>query len=141
MDQSNGVTTDSVAAMAGQGAGLPAGEQIRREVLSWPGVSDAPHRFGGVAFHLGRRELGHRHGDHLADFAFPARLRDELVRTGRAQPHHVMPHMPCVSYHINDAQDLPGALALFRLAYERAVAAREQRDRRAAARMDEGEKA
>jgi len=140
MDQSNGVATDGAAPTAGRGAGLPAGEQIRRELLSWPGVTDAPHRFGGVAFHLGRRELGHLHGDHLADFPCPVRLRDELLRAGRAQPHHVMPDSACVSYRIDDAQDLPGALALFRLAYERAVAARIQQDRRAAERMDAGEK-
>jgi len=141
MDQSNGGATDDATPTAGQGAGAPTGEQIRRELLSWPGVTDAPHRFGGVAFHLGRRELGHLHGDHLADFPFPMRLRDELVRAGRAQPHHVMPDSACVSYRIDGAQDLPGALALFRLAYERAVAARAQQDRRAAARMDVGEKA
>ncbi len=141
MDQSNGVATDDILATAEQRVGASAGEQIRRELLSWPGVTDAPHRFGGVAFHLGRRELGHLHGDRLADFPFPVRLRDELVRAGRAQPHHVMPDSACVSYRIDDAQDLPGALALFRLAYERAVAARAQQDRRAAARMDVGEKA
>ena len=141
MDQSNGGATDDATPTAGQGAGAPTGEQIRRELLSWPGVTDAPHRFGGVAFHLGRRELGHLHGDHLADFPFPMRLRDELVRAGRAQPHHVMPDSACVSYRIAGAQDLPGALALFRLAYERAVAARAQQDRRAAARMDVSEKA
>jgi hypothetical protein len=141
MDQSNGVTTDGAASTAGQRVGAPAGEQIRRELLSWPGVTDAPHRFGGVAFHLGRRELGHLHGDSLADFPFPMRLRDELVRAGRAQPHHVMPDSACVSYRIDDAQDLPGALALFRLAYERAVATRAQQDRRAAARMDVSKKA
>ncbi len=141
MDQSNGVATDDISSTAGPGVGAPAGEQIRRELLSWPGVTDAPHRFGGVAFHLGPRELGHLHGDRLADFPFPVRLRDELLRAGRAQPHHVMPDSTCVSYRIDDAQDLPGALALFRLAYERAVAARAQQDRRAAARMDVSAKA
>ena len=141
MDQRNGVATDDAASTAGQDSVLSIGEQIGRDVLNWPGVTDAPHRFGGVAFHLGRRELGHLHGDHLADFPFPVPLRDELVRAGRAQPHHVMPDGACVSYHIDDAHDIPGALALFRLAYERAVAARAQQDRRAAARMDVGEKA
>ena len=39
---------------------------IEREVGSWSGVSVAPHRFGGVAFNVGRRELGHLHGSRLA---------------------------------------------------------------------------
>jgi len=136
LDQSNGVATDGASPTAGRDSVVPAREQIGREVLSWPGVTEAPHRFGGVAFHLGRRELGHLHGDHLADFPFPVPLRDELVRAGRAQPHHVMPDSACVSYYINDAQDLLGALALFHLAYERAVAARVQQDRRATTRRD-----
>jgi len=141
-----GVATDGAATTAGQDGVLlvSVGEQIRRDVLSWPGVTDAPHRFGGVAFYLGRRELGHLHSDRLADFPFPVRLRDELVRAGHAQPHHFMPDGACVSYQIDDVRDLRGVIALFRLAYERAVAARAQQDHRAAARleqMDEGDKA
>lgn len=104
-----------------------AGEQIRRTVLSWPGTTEAEHRFGGVAFFLGRRELGHVHGDDLADLAFPRRIRDELVRTGRAMPHHVLPDSSVVSYAIESSDDVPGAVALFRLAYDRATEARDRR--------------
>ncbi len=104
-------------------APLP-GERIRREVLGWPGVTEAPHRFGGVEFRLGRREIGHLHGDRLADLPFPVSVREELVREGRARPHHVLPASGWVSYPIRDAADVPGAIALFRLSYERAVEAR-----------------
>jgi hypothetical protein len=100
------------------------GERIRREVGSWPGVEVAPHRFGGVEFRLGRRELGHTHGDALADLPFPVRVREALVREGRAQPHHVLPASGWVSYRIRGEVDVPGAIALFRLSYERATAAR-----------------
>jgi hypothetical protein len=37
--------------------------RIEREVASWPDVTVEPHRFGGREFRLGRRELGHLHGD------------------------------------------------------------------------------
>lgn len=100
------------------------GERIRREVLGWPGVEAAPHRFGGVEFRLGRREHDHLHGDHLADLPFPVRVRDELVRTGKAQIHHHLPQSGWVSYPIRGDADVPGAIALFRLAYDRATAAR-----------------
>ena len=103
---------------------LSTGEQIRREVLSWPGVSEAPHRFGGVEFRLGRRELGHLHGDWQADLPFPVRVREQLVREGRARPHHVLPQSGWVSYSIREQRSVPGAIELFRLAYDRAVAAR-----------------
>ena len=99
-------------------------EQVRREVLAWPGVEEAPHRFGGVEFRLGRRELGHLHGDRLADLPFPVRVREELVRDGRAQAHHILPESGWVSYPIPDQTAVPGLIALFRLAYDRATAAR-----------------
>ena len=99
----------------------PIIDAVRRAALSWPGVSEAPHRFGGIEFRYGRRELGHLHGDYLADLPFPVRVRRELVETGRALPHHILPHSGWVSYPIHDASAVPGAIALFRLAYERAV--------------------
>jgi len=94
---------------------------IRDEVLTWPGVTEASHRFGGVEFRIGKRELGHLHRDYLADFPFPVRIREELVREGKAMPHHILPQSGWVSYPIRDAAAIPGAIALFRLAYTRAT--------------------
>ncbi|MCC6627258.1 MAG: DUF5519 family protein [Chloroflexi bacterium] len=96
--------------------------QIRDAALSWPGVTEQPHRFGGIEFRLGRIELGHLHGDYLADLPFPVRVRRELVAAGRAMPHHILPASGWVSYPIRDAAAVPGAIALFRLAYDRAAA-------------------
>lgn len=107
---------------AGRKGGPAIVATIRQEVLGWPGVTEHPHRFGGVEFRLGRIELGHLHGDYLADLPFPVRVREELVRDGRALPHHILPLSGWVSYPIRDAAAVPGALALFRLAYDRAAA-------------------
>jgi hypothetical protein len=98
-------------------------ERIAAEVLSWDGVTSEPHRFGGVEFLLGKRELGHLHGDRLADLPFPRRVRDELVAAGRAVPHHVLPETGWVSFWIEGEDDVPRAIELFRLSYERALAA------------------
>ena len=92
---------------------------IEREVGSWSGVSVAPHRFGGVAFKVGRRELGHLHGSRLADLPFPTKIREQLVATGRAEPHHVLAESGWVSFHIREATDVAEAIELFRLNYER----------------------
>jgi hypothetical protein len=99
-------------------------DRIAGEVLSWEGVTAAPHRFGGVEFKLGKRELGHLHGDRLADLPFPRRVRDELVESGRAKPHHVLPDTGWVSFWIESEDDVSRAVELFRLSYERALAAR-----------------
>jgi hypothetical protein len=106
---------------------LRPGARIAAEVQSWPGVSSGPHRFGGVEFRLGRRELGHLHGDRFADLAFPRRVRDELVAQGRARPHHVLPDSGWVTAPI-DPERVEDVVELFRLAYERAAAAAERRE-------------
>jgi hypothetical protein len=97
---------------------------IQKAVLSWEGVTSQSHRFGGVEFRFGKVELGHLHGDHLADLPFPKKLRDELVEAGRAQPHHVLPSSGWVSRPIQDSRDVDEVIALFRLNYERLTARR-----------------
>jgi hypothetical protein len=94
-------------------------EHIVREVSAWRGVTLSAHRFGGIEFRLGRRELGHLHGSRLADLPFPVRVREELVAAGKAEPHHVLPQSGWVSYYIRDATDVAHVVALFRLNYER----------------------
>src|SRR5881227_3538903 len=97
-----------------------AGELIREAVASWPGVEAADHRFGGIEYRLGRKELGHVHGDRLADLPLPRRLRDEVIAAGRARPHHVLPESGWVSVPVGGEQGVQNVIELFRLAYERA---------------------
>jgi len=93
--------------------------RVEHVVASWDGVTTHPHRFGGVEFRLGRRELGHLHGDRLADLPFPRKVHDELIAAGRARRHHWLPDSGWVSRPIDDED---AVIALFRLSYDRAVA-------------------
>ena len=97
-------------------------ERIEAEVTGWPGVEGRPHRFNGVEFRVNGHEIGHLHGDRLADLPFPRRVREELVEAGEAEVHHVMPQTGWVSYRIRQPEDVEGALALFRKNYERLTA-------------------
>jgi hypothetical protein len=106
-------------------------ERIEQEIGSWDGVSVHEHRFGGVEFRLGRRELGHLHGARWADLPFQKGIRDMLVDTGRAQPHHVLPQTGWVSKQIRTGDDVEDVIELFRLAYERALVAERVRAQRA----------
>ncbi len=99
-------------------------ELIEQEVASWKDVVVKPHRFGGIEFTVGRREIGHLHGSWLADIPFPVSVRKQLVADGRAQPHHVLPESGWISFHIRDDRDVPAVVELFRLSYERPWAAR-----------------
>jgi hypothetical protein len=94
--------------------------RIAAEVLSWEGVTEHEHRFGGREFRFGRRELGHLHGARLADLPFRKVVRDMLVETGRALPHHVLPESGWVSKPIASDADVAEVIELFRLSYERA---------------------
>jgi hypothetical protein len=102
------------------------GQRIAAEVSRWRGVTSAPHRFGGLELRLGRRELGHIHGDRFADLPFPRRVRDELIAAGRARPHHVLPDSGWVTAPI-DPEHPEQVTELFRMNYERALAAAERR--------------
>jgi Luciferase len=104
------------------------GARIEREVTGWEGVSAHPHRFGGREFRLGRRALGHLHGERWADLIFHRGIRDMLVETGRAQPHHVLPDSGWVSKQIRTDRDVRDVVELFRLAYERARVAENVRE-------------
>jgi Family of unknown function (DUF5519) len=102
-------------------------ESIEREVTRWPGVEERPHRFAGVEFRVNGHEIGHLHGDRLADLPFPVRVRRELVAAGKARLHHVLPRTGWVSYPIRGPEDVAGVLELFRLNYERLTAREEER--------------
>jgi hypothetical protein len=101
---------------------------VRAELLARPGVAEGTHRFGGIEFRLGRRELGHLHGERLADLPFPRRVRDELVASGRAAPHHVLPDSGWVSRRVDGPDDVAAVVELFALSYEHAAAARARRE-------------
>src|SRR5689334_5952306 len=96
-----------------------AGRIIRETVGSWPGVTSLPHRFGGIEYRYGKKEMGHVHGDRLADLPLPRRLHDEVIASGRAEPHHVLPETGWVSVWMNGPDDAAGVIELFRLQYER----------------------
>src|SRR4051812_38259209 len=105
-----------------------ASEQIRAEVERWAGVAVEPHRFGGIEFRVDRREIGHLHGDWLADIPFPKTIREELVRAGRAERHHVLPDSGWISRYIRRPEDVTDVIALLRLAYDRPWRASESHD-------------
>jgi hypothetical protein len=97
----------------------PAGVVIRETVGSWPGVQALPHRFGGTEYRYGRKEMGHVHGDRLADLPLPRKLHDEVIAEGRAQPHHVLPDTGWVSCWMKGPEDVAKVIELFRIQYER----------------------
>jgi len=103
-----------------------ASEQIVAEVGAWPGVVVDTGELGEVAFAVGRREIGHVHGDHAAHFSFPRRVWTELRADGRIEHHPVFPDAtqgPAARRIASDA-DVRDVIELFRINYDRVTAAR-----------------
>jgi hypothetical protein len=93
---------------------------IAAQVTSWPGVQAGPGGFGSLSFTVGKREIGHLHGDHAAHFAFPRQVRAELLEQRRVVPHPVAsPRL--AARRIESEADVDDVLALMRLNYDRLV--------------------
>ncbi|NMG07049.1 luciferase family protein [Brasilonema sp. UFV-L1] len=94
-------------------------DTIVQDVQTWQGVTVAPHRFGGIEFQVNGREIGHLHGDYQADIPFTARIRKELVESGKASVHHIYPKSGWISFYIHGVEDVPLLLELLRMNYDR----------------------
>ena len=99
-----------------------ASRQITGEVTSWPGIESGIGSRGEFGFRLGRREIGHLHGDRVAHFSFPKTVWAELMEAGRIVPHSVFPDAqgPAARW-IHDQDDVLDVIALLRLNYDRVV--------------------
>lgn len=109
---------------------------VECEVLGWPGVSKETAKGGqgqggfwvppATVYRFGRRQLGHIHDTGVADLMFTREIHDELISDGRAKPH-AAGFAGVVSYHVRELGDVPGAVELFRMSYDRAKASAERR--------------
>lgn len=108
--------TDPRAGRAGANA------RITAEVTTWPGVQAGTGSRGEWAFTLGRREIGHLHGDHVLHIAFPKTLWQALYDEGRIEHHPVFPGQPGYgARRIAGEADIRDVVALLRLNYDRAA--------------------
>jgi hypothetical protein len=99
-----------------------ASQRITAEVTSWPGVAAGPGRRGEFAFTVGRRPLGHLHGDHAAHFSFPKAVWAQLRAEDRITDHPVFPgKQGPAARRIDSDADVADVIALLRLNYDRAT--------------------
>jgi hypothetical protein len=98
-----------------------ASKQIIDTLLTWEGIEAHPHRFGGTEFRIGKREIGHIHGDSLVDIPFPKKVRDEIVAAGEASPHHILLETGWVSFYLKEDGDIQKAIDLLQRSYQIAM--------------------
>jgi Family of unknown function (DUF5519) len=101
-----------------------AGQRITEEVASWPGVVVGPgERGASVAFRIGRREIGHLHGDRALHIGFPKDVWAVLKREGRIDYHPVFPGKPGFGSRLIESEDdVNDSIELLRLNYDRVIA-------------------
>ena len=99
---------------------------VEREVLNWPGVTSEAGRFGATSFRYGKREIGHVHGDRIADLPVTREMREEILSRGRARPHRAGVK-GYISYPLEDPEDVAVVLEILGRNYDRAKAAAEGR--------------
>ncbi|HWC75236.1 MAG TPA: luciferase family protein [Gemmatimonadales bacterium] len=89
-------------------------------ILSWPGVTGTRGTHGELSFRVGRREIGHLHGDVAAHFKFPRQVWFALRKQGRIEPHPVFSDtVGPAARRIEHENDVRAVIDLFRLNYER----------------------
>jgi len=100
-----------------------ANRRITDEAGSWPGVETGTGDRGEWAFKVGRREIGHLHGDHAAHFGFPKEVWTRLFEQERITYHPVFPgKQGPAARRIEAEADVRDVIELMRLNYDRIVA-------------------
>jgi len=97
-------------------------QTITAAVTSWPGVVVDDGELGELSFKVGRREIGHLHGEHVAHFSFPRTTWVALIEQHRIVPHPVFPDKrgPAERRIVTEA-DLVDVIELLRFNYDRVV--------------------
>ena len=97
-----------------------ASETIVDEVSTWPGIVVDDGELGELAFKVGKREIGHLHGERAAHFSFPRSVWDELAAEGRIVHHPVFPERRGpAARRIDGDDDVRDVIALLRINYDR----------------------
>ena len=98
-------------------------QRITEEVTSWPGVEAGYGDRGEWGFRVGRRQIGHLHGDRVAHFVFPKEVGAGLRDAGRIGPHPVAPDKPAWGARaLTTDADVDDVIAMMRMNYDRVVA-------------------
>ena len=88
--------------------------------MELPGVSEAPHRFGGTEFQVDGIEFMHSHGPTWLDIRLSKDDQASVLKSGQALPHRFAPQAGWVSFQIKSSQGLANGRKIIQLAYENA---------------------
>jgi len=93
---------------------------FREWVESLPGVTKAPHRFGGVELQFHGLEFMHFHSDTYLDVRLSKEDQAKILEEGKAERHKFAPQAGWVTVRIHSSKDLGNAREVVQLAYSNA---------------------
>src|SRR5215471_21140401 len=93
-------------------------QELRREILNLPGVTERPNAGIHVtAFFVGRTMFMHIHGRGHCDIRLNADDQQRVLAEGKARPHRWAPEAGYVTFVVNAEADLEPALELIRMSH------------------------
>jgi len=97
-------------------------QALRDWIEGLPGVTKAPHRFGGVEFQVHGLEFMHCHGESYLDIHLSKEDQARILGENKAERHRFAPEAGWVTVKIRSKNDIDNAKEVIRLAYSRAKA-------------------
>lgn len=95
-------------------------QTFREWIESLPGVTNAPHRFGGVELQVHGLEFMHFHGETHLDVHLTKEDQTRMLSEKKAEHHQFAPQAGWVTIRIRSDKDLENAREVVQLAYSRA---------------------
>jgi hypothetical protein len=93
-------------------------DEIEEEVLSWQKTKSGFHKYGGIQFDTGKKEIGHIHSNGLLDILFSKEIKERLIAENKVIEHHIFKNSGWISFFIRTKQDKNAALELLKYSYE-----------------------
>ena len=92
-------------------------DEVEQSVLAWEGAWLGYHKYGGIQFNVGKKEIGHVHGNGLLDIHFTKSKKAQLLSEGRVEEHHVLENTGWISLYIRSDADKENAISLLHESY------------------------
>lgn len=97
-------------------------QPLRSWVGGLPGVTKAPHRFGGVEFQVHGLEFMHFHSEAHLDIRLSKEDQARVLNEGKAERHRFAPEAGWVTVRIRSQTDAENAKEVIGVAYSHARA-------------------
>lgn len=91
-------------------------EHIKNSVADWPGITLSMHKYGGIQFNYGKKEIGHMHSNGIVDVLLDRKTKEELMAKNLVEDHHVFKKSGWVSVYVKSKEQAESAISVLEIA-------------------------